>query len=135
MRYRGLRGANRMQNKKDWVYALAWGGLLLMVTPSAQAAKYSVLYRFPTGEVPYGTIAQDAAGNIYGTTGKTLFKLDTSGNITTLHTFSPTDGGPPNGVTLAADGNLYGTTNEGGGACGCGTVFKSDLAGNFTVLY
>src|SRR3954464_15485753 len=32
-------------------------------------------------------------------------------------------------------GNLYGTTNEGGGACNCGTVFKLTPDGQETILH
>jgi uncharacterized repeat protein (TIGR03803 family) len=88
----------------------------------------------------------DQAGNLYGTTYSggdydpkcdygngcgTVFKLDPSGNLTVLYSFSGgADGGNPySGVTMDAAGNLYGTTAYGGtvnSACpvGCGVVFK-----------
>jgi uncharacterized repeat protein (TIGR03803 family) len=81
----------------------------------------------PTG----GSLVRDSSGNLYGTTpqgGSTdfgiVFKIDTKGNETVLHTFSGSDGKVPYG-TLALDktGNLYGTTYEGG-AYGGGVVFK-----------
>jgi uncharacterized repeat protein (TIGR03803 family) len=61
----------------------------------------------------------------------------------TLYTFTGgTDGATPNGLTMDAAGNLYGTTNEGGtGPCndnhfpGCGAVFKVTKSGTETVLY
>lgn len=50
-----------------------------------------------------------------------------------------TDGANPEaGVIQDSQGNLYGTTAEGGDACGtgsCGTVFKLDKTGRETVLY
>src|SRR6516165_3467489 len=59
-----------------------------------------------------------------------------------LHTFagSPTDGAfPIAGLIRDAAGNLYGTTQNGGGsgACypGCGTVFKLGPTGAETVLH
>jgi uncharacterized repeat protein (TIGR03803 family) len=64
-----------------------------------------------------------------------------------LHTFCTqancADGyAPAAGLTEDASGNFYGTTSEGGshpGTCpsaqGCGTVFRLDRAGNYTVLY
>lgn len=105
----------------------------------------TTLYSFTGGNDganPYGGLALDSAGDIYGTTYDggasgfgTVFKLDPSGNETTLHTFGSTDGANPyGGVSLDATGNLYGTTFYGGSA-GVGDVFKVDPSGNFTVLH
>jgi uncharacterized repeat protein (TIGR03803 family) len=60
-----------------------------------------------------------------------------AGQETVLHSFTgETDGAnPPAGVIHDAAGNLYGTTQHDGGACGCGTVFKLDPAGSLTVLH
>jgi uncharacterized repeat protein (TIGR03803 family) len=60
--------------------------------------------------------------------------------FTLLYSFTGgTDGSTPlGGVILDVAGNLYGTTSHGGNlACsrGCGTLFKVDGAGNYTVLY
>src|SRR5215472_11019457 len=57
-----------------------------------------------------------------------------------LHTFDYTDGAYPQaGLVQANNGNLYGTTDNGGagGACfnGCGTVFKITPGGTLTTLY
>jgi uncharacterized repeat protein (TIGR03803 family) len=127
------------------------------------AGNETVLYSFKGGSdggVPVAGLIMDAAGNVYGTTQNggsgggcsfgcgTVFKLDTAGNETVLHSFtgSPGDGGRPvAGLIMDTAGNLYGTTAEGGsGTCtvingipvsGCGTVFKLDPAGNETVLH
>jgi uncharacterized repeat protein (TIGR03803 family) len=59
-----------------------------------------------------------------------VFKVDTSGNETVLHTFNGgLDGANPSSVlTFDAQGNIYGTTQNGGsaecGGTGCGTVFE-----------
>jgi len=86
----------------------------------------------------------DAQGNLYGTTSKggaynygTVFKLDTSANEAVLYSFTGTAGDgvyPYAGLVLDAQGNLYGTTYEGG-ATGNGTVFKLDTSANEAVLY
>jgi uncharacterized repeat protein (TIGR03803 family) len=60
--------------------------------------------------------------------------------LTTLHRFEGTDGATPSdGLIQATDGNLYGTTEQGGTstACsfGCGTVFKITPAGVLTTLH
>jgi len=77
----------------------------------------------------------------------TLFKLSPSGTFTVLHVFKGKDGiQPEGGVVLDANGNLYGTTNFGGDLnCksarygypipGCGTIYKVDTKGKFTVLH
>jgi len=87
------------------------------------------------GTYPGGLIL-DAAGNLYGTTGGggaydagTVFELtpNASGSWTekVLHAFNPDDGdgASPAGLIVDANGNLYGTTLEGG-AHGQGTVFE-----------
>jgi uncharacterized repeat protein (TIGR03803 family) len=109
--------------------------------------KQTVLYSFTggiDGEQPYAGLIQDAVGNLYGTTyGSSstatfgaVFKLDTNGNLTVLHSFlGGTDGANPYaGVIRDAAGNLYGTTYRGG-SFDQGTVFKIDAAGNETLLY
>lgn len=112
----------------------------------------TVLYSFNVsgtgdGEYPFAGLTLDAPGNFYGTTqfggtfgSGTVFKVDTSGHETVLHSFTGgADGANPRaGLVRDAKGNLYGTTYRGGsGSCvqGCGIVFKLDVAGNETVLY
>jgi uncharacterized repeat protein (TIGR03803 family) len=102
-----------------------------------------VIYSFSgkDGWWPIGSIAIDAAGNIYGTTkfGGTpnsnigpgnLFELSPAGDGTwtekNIHVFEANDNDgyqPLGGVTLDADGNLFGTT-YGGGPANAGTVFE-----------
>lgn len=99
------------------------------------AGNETVLYSFTGGadggSPRHSSLVRDSAGNLYGTTGEggpsdfgVVFKLDTAGNETVLHSFSGNDGKIPYG-TLVRDkaGNLYGTTYEGG-AYGGGVVFK-----------
>jgi uncharacterized repeat protein (TIGR03803 family) len=106
---------------------------------------HTVLYNFSGGEdgnCPYAGVIRDSAGNLYGTTlaggsygSGTVFKLDTTGILTVLHSFSGADGASPYaGLIRDASGNLYGTASEGG-AYGAGIVFKLDTSGKETVLY
>ncbi len=98
----------------------------------------------PTGAKPYAGVVLDSHGNIYGTTYEggtyefgTVFKLDTSGNLTALYSFGSisNDGKYPEAsVVLDSEGNLYGTTTKGG-TYGDGTVFEIDTSGNETVLH
>jgi uncharacterized repeat protein (TIGR03803 family) len=117
----------------------------------------TVLYNFTAGLQVSGSdpggLVWGPDGDLYGTTGcsyscysggGSVFKIDTSGNLTTLYGFSGgADGNEPNGFLLFdAAGNIYGTTYFGGtGPCdtdgytGCGTIFKLAPDGTETVLY
>jgi uncharacterized repeat protein (TIGR03803 family) len=105
----------------------------------------TVLYRFTGagGETPWAGLVWDAQGGLYGTTQMggaydlgTVFNLDTTGKETVLYSFSGTpDGrGPWAGLVRDGQGNLYGTTYQGG-AYGYGSVFKVDTTGTETMLY
>jgi len=120
------------------------------------AGNETVLYSFNAiggGQFPVGSLVRDSAGNLYGTTptgGDTscnapfgcgvVFRVDPTGKETVLHKFSGgTDGSfPEAGLIRDAQGNLYGTTAEGGGSgclgIGCGTIFKVNRSVE-TVLY
>jgi uncharacterized repeat protein (TIGR03803 family) len=118
--------------------------LLFALAVTASASTSQVIYSLggdEDGEYPDTDLIVDSAGNIYGTTvqggdfaGGTVFQLtpSASGYVhTVLYNFtSGPDGGQPyKGVTLDAQGNLYGTTVIGGsgGTCageGCGVVYK-----------
>ena len=59
----------------------------------------------------------------------TIFQVTTNGTLTTLVSFSGTNGVNPNALTLGNDGNLYGTTQQGGNTnlnngYGWGIVFR-----------
>jgi uncharacterized repeat protein (TIGR03803 family) len=54
--------------------------------------------------------------------------------FTTLHSFDNTDGLGPSGLVQATNGNLYGTTVDGG-ANGYGTVFRVTVGGKLTTLH
>jgi uncharacterized repeat protein (TIGR03803 family) len=99
------------------------------------------------GAVPAGGLVQATNGDLYGTTQYggtngsnegTVFKITTSGKLTTLHSFCAqsgcTDGSEPSGgLILASNGNLYGTTLDGG-PNGYGMVFKITPSGTLTIL-
>jgi uncharacterized repeat protein (TIGR03803 family) len=90
----------------------------------------------------YGVTASGGSANCGGIGCGTVFKMTPSGILTTLHLFSssPTDGTyPEGGLIQGTDGNLYGTTSEGGAnTCGpqtCGAIFKISSSGTFTLLH
>ncbi len=112
---------------------------------------------------PEGGVVLDGKGNLYGTAyfgGKlsckypgqfqgaqpgcgTIYKLDSSGKFTVLHTFTgPEDGSTPLGLTIDSAGNLYGIAAGGGNVIpksdfeyGVGTIFKVDTSGKYSVLF
>jgi len=110
----------------------------------------SVLYSFSggtDGNSPSAGLVMDRAGNLYGSTVYggaygygVLFKLDTNGTETVLHSFAGgTDGSTPlAAMILDGSGNLYGTAC---GDCGYsqtysdGLVFKVDSSGTETILW
>ena len=99
------------------------------------------------GSAPTAALVQASDGNFYGTTQSgggnycspvgcgTVFKITPSGALTTLHSFSGSDGGlAMAGLLQATDGNFYGTTWNGG-ANGFGTVFKITTGGTLSTLH
>jgi uncharacterized repeat protein (TIGR03803 family) len=121
----------------------------------SKTGKEKVLYSFTGGSdgcFPYPGVIRDSAGNLYGVTLQggdgfcnngvgVVFKVDGSGNETVLHTFGGgSNGANPDSVLIFdSQGNLVGTTQNGGssacGGTGCGTVFRVSLGGDETVLY
>ncbi len=106
-------------------------GVVFKLSPTGTM---SILHSFtgsPDGRNPLAGLVMDAAGNLFGTTfgGGTqdfgsVFKIDTAGNETILHSFSNPDGTFPTAkLLLDGAGNLYGTTGSGGDFSD-GVVFK-----------
>ena len=120
-------------------------GTVYMLSKGGQEDLY-VFAGGTDGAQPFGGLARDADGNLYGSASiggdiscsvgnglgcGTVFKLDSAGTFTVLHTFTGgSDGATPSGdLLLDANGVLYGTAYYGGNlSCqppnGCGTVFK-----------
>src|SRR5262249_4772233 len=117
------------------------------------------------GGNPYAPLIQAADGFFYGTTNcgggtsncfdsdplkighGTIFKISSSGALTTVHVFSGlNDGtGPYSSLLQGRDGNLYGTTFCGGAGVNClvpnaesggGTIFRfNPVTGVLTTLH
>jgi|HubBroStandDraft_1064217.scaffolds.fasta_scaffold03550_2 uncharacterized repeat protein (TIGR03803 family) len=125
-------------------------GTVFKMTPGGTL---TTLYNFcpqtlcTDGAAPVGGLVQDTNGYFYGTTlggganefYGTVFKI-VGNTLTTLYSFCPppytcTDGESPSASLLqASDGNLYGTTVEGG-AYGYGTIFKITPSGGLTTFH
>ena len=96
------------------------------------------------GANPWGSLLEDSAGNLYGTTyfggsanGGTVYKLAPDGMLTTLANFG-NEANPIGNVVMDSSGNLYGAT-VGGGSYGTanggdGAIFKLAPDGTLTTL-
>jgi uncharacterized repeat protein (TIGR03803 family) len=134
------------------------GGTLFKLTPSGEFTKLFTFTQgtsgFLNGNNPASGFVEANDGFLYGTTfngGKqndgVLFRISKTGtDFKVLHNFCSSancaDGSIPNGLVLGQDGNLYGTTLEGGSSVspcpssGCGTIFRFEpTTGAFTVLH
>jgi len=138
-------------DKSGNLYGLAyWGGANNsgVLYKLSKSGTFTVLHSFAGGTSdgcnPYGSVVQDNAGNLYGTTvycGSknygTLWKVNKKGKETILHNFSwdLSDGCLPcAGVTRDSKGNLYGVT-YGCGANTYGALYKLSMKGRLTLLH
>jgi uncharacterized repeat protein (TIGR03803 family) len=127
--------------------------LSVAATQTVQAQTLNVIHTFTglvDGGAPIAGLTTDGAGNFYGTAANggyfggscaldiqegcgTVYQLTQTGSGWLLRTLYVFHGGmdgahPAARVVFGPDGNLYGTTAEGGGGgcnrLGCGTVFR-----------
>jgi uncharacterized repeat protein (TIGR03803 family) len=145
-------------NLSDCVSSLGTGcGVVFKLSPNGTQTVLHAFTGGADGAQPKGTLLLDPNGNLYGTTfyggdvnclftGSggcgVVFKIDSQGTFSVLHTFEGTDGEASNsGLVRDSAGNLYGSTSAGGGGggsgcgSGCGEVFKLDPNGNLTILH
>ena len=124
-------------------------GCVYKMTPSGTVI---ILHSFNDGSVandgqnPNTNLVQASDGNFYGTTfgggsasNGAVFKITPQGQVTILHSFgdgSVTNDGtnPQSELIQAADGNFYGTTDQGG-SVGNGAVYKITPQGQITILH
>jgi uncharacterized repeat protein (TIGR03803 family) len=117
------------------------------------------LYRFDNQAEPEAGVVFDNEGNLFTTTWSggvgrcpwhedyigcgTVLELTAAGEQKVIHSFGgyPSDGQfPATGLILDQEGNLYGTTYQGGDGCpspfhGCGTVFEITANGDEKILH
>ena len=145
-RTKGLIGSRLISTAIGGVLA-AFAVMAMLASGARAASTTDVIYSFAgdaDGEYTDTDLVIDSAGNLYGTSvlggdfgSGTVFQLTPSGDSwihTVLYSFSGGgDGGEPyKGVTLDAEGNLYGTAVTGGsGSCegGCGVAYKLTNSG------
>jgi uncharacterized repeat protein (TIGR03803 family) len=118
-------------------------GTVFQMTP-AGVMTTMVSFNDADGANPQAPLTQGPDGNFYGTTAAggtyadkgTVFRMTSSGALTSLISFNGTNGEFPSaGLTLGSDGNFYGAT-AGGGATGDinGTLFRMTVNGVLTTL-
>jgi uncharacterized repeat protein (TIGR03803 family) len=129
---------------------------LVLLLPGVASASFTVLHSFngPDGETPAAPLIQGTDGSFYGVAahggdftalppdgGGTVFRMDPSGTVTTLHSFRGPEGAWPVSLIQGRDGFFYGTTTYGGDETisslqpGNGTLFRMDATGVVTVLH
>ena len=114
---------------------------MFRITTAGTLTTLHTFYGAGDGNTPYARLIQGADGNLYGTTSHggnsgegVVFKITTSGILTTLHSFRGADGRSPYASLVQTGGNFYGTTDYGG-ASDDGTIFRITPAGTLTTLY
>jgi uncharacterized repeat protein (TIGR03803 family) len=129
-------GGTSLTNCDPFLDPFCFGdGTVFKLNPDGSG--YMVLHNFtgPSGDGanPIGGLVQGCDGELYGTTQTggindegTVFKLNTDGSgYSVVKSFAGYDGvNPAASLTTGGDGALYGTTANGGGNNGDGTVFK-----------
>jgi len=128
--------------------------VLLSGSMAANAQTYTPLYSYPqtdsgdTGIIWPSVLSQGRDGNLYSTietngtyTYGTVYKMTTAGAYSAIYNFcaeggpcASTGGDPEGGVVLGFDGNLWGTTLNGG-KDGGGTVFQVTPKGALKLVY
>ena len=121
----------------------SFAGAVFKVAPNGTE---TVLYSFSGGSdgaYPFSPVVRDGAGNLYGTTSMggsanagVVFKVDTNGTETVLHSFTGGQDGvtPIGGLLRDKAGNLYGTTSQGG-TSNDGVLFKITPRGKEIILH
>ena len=101
-----------------------------------------VSFDYALGAYPSNGLVQASDGDFYGAASHggtnggwgAVFRVTADGALTALHSFNWLDGAYPTGGLLqGTDGNLYGTTSQGG-VGGGGTVSQITTNGQFTTL-
>jgi len=158
-----LPGATGGGTHTDYGVVLASDGNFYGITTFGGSANFGTIFKLtptgtittlvnftgPNGAVPRGGLIQASDGNLYGTTSGggttygTVFKVTLDGTLTTIFTFTydpvtfANNGFYPEAALVqGTDGNLYGTTLNGGThptTSNGGTIFKMSTTGALLV--
>ncbi|MDQ4141976.1 MAG: Ig-like domain-containing protein, partial [Bacteroidota bacterium] len=117
-------------------------GTIFKITPTGT---FTLLHTFETttGGTPVGSLVKGKDGNFYGVTTAggqnsvgTIYRITPNGDYKVLHNYGFDEIGdtPKRSLTLGKDGNLYGTTMNGGDWFN-GTIYKVTPGGTVSALY
>lgn len=157
-----LSGPGEVIRDEEGNFYGAAGNTIFKISPWGHETQLYTFTGGADGGSPAGPLIRDHEGNLYGTTSDggivpgcggfetsplgcgVVFKIDPRGRETALYSFTGgADGGVPgSGLIRDEEGNLYGTTYNGGTVnvslgcgTGCGVIFKIDRHGKETVLH
>jgi uncharacterized protein (TIGR03437 family) len=104
-------------------------GTLFQITPSGTL---TVLHNFsPEEGNPVGGLVQGKDGNLYGCSGKMVYKLTLAGVLTSFYNFSGSGSSGP--LIIGSNGNFYGATSESSSSSG--TIFQLTPGGVLKTIY
>lgn len=157
--FTGTTGPNKGSEPNELVQAS--DGHLYGTTYRGGSSNYGTVFRLPLagplttlvefvsaeapalGMLPLAGLVEGQDGSLYGTTSHsatgsgTVFKISTTGELTTLHEFPISvdrlKGTPRNRLIQASNGNFYGTTHHDG-EDGWGSVFHITPSGSLTTI-
>jgi uncharacterized repeat protein (TIGR03803 family) len=125
-------------NKSVYICSLAFA---LVTCTTAQTVTVFHNFSKSAGQPGAVMLAQGRDTALYGTTfglplpGGSVFRFPINGSGGVIHAFDRTHGAySVGGLTLATDGNFYGTTSSGGSAS-FGVLFRVTPSGDYTVLH
>jgi uncharacterized repeat protein (TIGR03803 family) len=143
------RQVKRSNNSICWLIAMVFA---LAMASAGRGQSVLILHSFGEGNpssdgaVPEGALIQNTDGSLDGMTssgggsdGGCAFTISPQGALASLHQFgdlSVTNDGlnPPSSLIRGSNGDLYGTTPNGG-LKGSGTVFELNSSGGITILH
>jgi len=118
----------------SWCGSIGCGTVFKLDTHDVLTTLHSFEGPPSDGDTPYGAVARDSAGNLYGIAadggneyfGGIVYKLDLSGNETILHNFTQGDDGwePSGRLYVDKSGTVYGAASLSDGPDGNGVIFK-----------
>ncbi|HUA15016.1 MAG TPA: choice-of-anchor tandem repeat GloVer-containing protein [Verrucomicrobiae bacterium] len=133
----GVFPSNNLVSVKGELYGVTESGVLYKITKTGH---YTVVHEF-NWLYPPGTqsaLIRDSAGNIYGDTYYSIYKLDTAGNFSVLYTFTDgvNDGADPAGrLILSSSGTITGASQYTPDPNRCGLVFRLEADGTLKALH